>query len=145
MMELKEAEFKRYGHNFSVIMFDLDHFKNVNDNFGHDAGDAVLAAFAKIIKKEARNVDVIGRFGGEEFMAILSETDTAGGVIFSNKVRKHVEKAKFMYKGQRIKVTVSCGVSERAQHINLKAAINSADEYLYKAKNDGRNQVAYKK
>ena len=144
-MEIKEAEFKRYEHNFSVIMFDLDHFKNVNDNYGHDAGDAVLSAFAKIIKQEARSVDVIGRFGGEEFMALLSETDTKGGVIFSEKVRKHVQKARFMYKGERIAVTVSCGVSERAKHISLQAAINSADEYLYKAKNDGRNQVAYKK
>jgi len=144
-MEIKEAEFKRYGHNYSVIMFDLDHFKAVNDNYGHDAGDAVLSAFAKIIKKEARSVDIIGRFGGEEFMALLSETDTKGGVIFSEKVRNHVQKARFMYKGERIAVTVSCGVSERAKHISLQAAINSADEYLYKAKNDGRNQVAYKK
>ena len=145
LLTIKEAEYKRYGHNFSIIMFDLDHFKNVNDNYGHDAGDAVLSAFAKIIKKEARSVDVIGRFGGEEFLAVLSETDTKGGVVFSEKVRKHVQKARFMYKGQRIEVTVSCGVSERAKHISLEAAINSSDEYLYKAKNEGRNQVAYKK
>ena len=143
-MEIKEAEFERYGRNYSVIMFDLDHFKNVNDDYGHDAGDAVLSAFARIIKKEARSVDVIGRFGGEEFMALLSETDTRGGVIFAQKVRKHVEKARFMYKGQRIAVTVSSGVSERKKHISLKSVINSADEYLYKAKKDGRNQVAYK-
>ena len=144
-MEIKEAEFKRYGHNFSVVMFDLDHFKAVNDNYGHEAGDAVLSAFAKILKKEARSVDVVGRFGGEEFLALLSETDTKGGVVFAQKVRKHVEKAKFMYKGQRINVTVSCGVSERSKHISLQATVNSADEYLYKAKKDGRNQVAYKK
>ncbi|MEA3330173.1 MAG: GGDEF domain-containing protein [Campylobacterota bacterium] len=144
-MEIKEAEFERYGRNFSVIMFDLDHFKNVNDNFGHDAGDAVLSAFAKILKKEARSVDVVGRFGGEEFLALLSETDTKGGAIFAEKVRKHVQKARFMYKGERIEVTVSCGVSERKKHVSLKGVINSADEYLYKAKKDGRNQVAYKK
>ena len=144
-MEMKEAEHKRYGHNFSVIMFDLDHFKAVNDDYGHDAGDAVLSAFAKIIKKEARTVDIIGRFGGEEFMAILSETDTKGGVIFAEKVRKHVQKARFMYKGQRIEVTVSSGVSERAKHISLDAAVKSADEYLYTAKSSGRNQVSFKK
>ena len=143
-MSLKEAEFERYGRNFSVVMFDLDHFKLVNDNFGHEAGDAVLAAFAKILKKEARTVDVVGRFGGEEFMALLSETDTRGGAVFAEKVRKHVQKARFMYKGKRINVTVSSGVSERKKHISLQAAINSADEYLYKAKNEGRNQVAYK-
>ncbi|MDQ7045489.1 MAG: diguanylate cyclase [Sulfurimonas sp.] len=143
-LELKEAEFKRYGHNFSIIMFDLDKFKDVNDNYGHDAGDAVLAAFAKIIKDEAREVDIIGRFGGEEFMAVLSATDTKGGVIFAEKVRRHVEKAKFMYKKERIHVTVSSGVSERKKHISVQAVANSADEYLYKAKNSGRNKVAYK-
>lgn len=144
-MDIKEAEFERYGHNFSIVMFDLDHFKKVNDNYGHGAGDAILSAFANIIKKEARSVDVIGRFGGEEFMALLSETDTKGGATFAEKVRKHVQRSKFMYKSQRIEVTVSAGVSERAKHTTLKAVVNSADEYLYKAKKDGRNQVAYKK
>ena len=143
-MKVKEAEYDRYGHNYSIVMFDLDHFKLVNDNYGHDAGDAVLGAFAKILKKEARSVDIVGRFGGEEFMAILGKTDTNGGVIFAQKVRKHVQKARFMYKGERIVVTVSCGVSERKKHSSLKNVINSADEYLYKAKRDGRNQVAYK-
>ena len=144
-MEIKEAEFKRYGRNFSVVMFDLDHFKDVNDNFGHEAGDAVLTAFAKILKKECRTVDIVGRFGGEEFLAILSETDTAGGAVFAEKVRKHVQKARFMYKGNRIELTVSSGVSEREKHISLQAALNSADEYLYQAKKNGRNQVGYKK
>lgn len=144
-MSVKEAEFERYGHNYSVIMFDIDHFKVVNDTYGHDAGDAVLFAFAKILKQEARTVDVIGRFGGEEFMALLSETDTNGGFVFAEKVRKHVEQAKFMYKSQRIEVTVSAGISERKVHSSLLATVKSADEYLYQAKRDGRNQVAYKK
>jgi diguanylate cyclase (GGDEF)-like protein len=125
-------------------MFDIDFFKKVNDTYGHDAGDAVLAAFAKILKKEARSVDIVGRFGGEEFMAILSETDTKGGATFADKVRKKVEKSRFMYKGDRIKVTVSAGVSERKKHASLKSVINSADEYLYKSKQDGRNRVSYK-
>ncbi len=144
-LEVKEAEFKRYGRNYSVIMFDLDKFKNVNDTFGHDAGDAVLSAFAKILKKECRTVDIVGRFGGEEFLAILSETDTSGGVIFAEKVRKHVQKARFMYKGNRIEVTVSSGVSERAKHVSMSATLNSADEYLYIAKTHGRNRVEFKK
>jgi len=143
-LERKEAEFKRYGHNFSVVMFDLDYFKKVNDTYGHEAGDAVLAAFAGIMKKDSRSVDVVGRFGGEEFLAILSDTDTKGGVVFAEKVRKHVQKSRFMYKGQRIELTVSSGVSERARHVSLQAVLNSADEYLYKAKHDGRNRVAYK-
>ncbi len=144
-MELKEAEYQRYGHNYVVVMFDLDHFKNVNDTYGHEAGDAVLSAFAKILKKDSRTVDIIGRFGGEEFLALLSNTDLKGGVVFAQKVRKHVENAKFIYKGQRIAVTVSSGLSERKIHTSLQAVVNSADEYLYIAKNSGRNQVGYKK
>jgi diguanylate cyclase (GGDEF)-like protein len=143
-MQVKEGEYERYGRDFSVVMFDLDHFKAVNDNYGHDAGDAILSAFASILKKEARSVDVVGRFGGEEFMALLSNTDIDGGVSFAQKVRKHVQKAKFMYKGKRIELTVSAGVAQRKQHSSLKAAINSADESLYEAKNNGRNRVEYK-
>ncbi len=143
-LSIKEAEYERYGHNYSIVLFDLDHFKAVNDTFGHDAGDAILSAFAKILKKEARTVDIVGRYGGEEFLAILSETGTEGGVIFAQKVRKHVQTARFMYKGERIDITLSAGVSERSKHTSVKNVINSADEYLYKAKQDGRNQVAYK-
>ena len=143
-MNTKEAEFERYGHNFSIVFFDLDYFKAVNDNYGHDAGDAVLSAFAKILKNEARNVDIVGRFGGEEFMAILGETNAKGAAVFADKVRKKVKKARFMYKSNRIEVTVSCGVSERKTHTSLQNVLKSADEYLYKAKKDGRDKVAYK-
>lgn len=143
-MTLKEAEFERHGHNFSIVFFDLDYFKSVNDDYGHDAGDAVLAAFAKILKKEARTDDIVGRFGGEEFMAILIETDSKGGAVFAEKIREKVQKAKFMYKGKRIEVTVSCGVSERQKHASLQSTIKDADECLYKAKKDGRNRVVYK-
>ncbi|QFR49775.1 diguanylate cyclase [Sulfurimonas lithotrophica] len=141
---VKEAEYERYNRNYSIVMLDIDHFKSVNDNYGHDAGDAVLYAFAKIAKQEARTVDIIGRFGGEEFMALLSETDAKGALIFAEKVRKHVQKAKFMYRGNRIEVTVSAGIGERKQHPSLESTIKCADENLYKAKKNGRNQVIYK-
>lgn len=142
---IKEAEYERYEHNFTLVMLDIDHFKAVNDTFGHEAGDAVLFAFAKILKKECRTVDVVGRFGGEEFLAILSETNSSGGAVFAEKVRLHVEQARFMYKGKRIEITVSSGLAERKRHISLNATMNSADEYLYKAKKDGRNRVEYQR
>ncbi|WP_297432505.1 GGDEF domain-containing protein [Sulfurimonas sp.] len=145
MIKIKEAEFKRYGRNYSVAMFDIDHFKKVNDNYGHEAGDAILSAVAKILKNDSRTVDIVGRFGGEEFLAILSDTDIQGGVTFAQKAREHVQKARFVYKGKRIKVTISAGVSERKNHVSAEATINSADEYLYKAKHEGRNRVEYKK
>ena len=129
LMDTKEAEFKRYEHNYSIVFFDLDFFKAINDTYGHDAGDAVLVAFAKILKNEARNVDIVGRFGGEEFLAILGETNAEGGAIFADKVRSKVEKARFMYKEKQIKVTVSCGVSERKTSISLQNVIKAADDY----------------
>ncbi|MCF6340089.1 MAG: GGDEF domain-containing protein [Sulfurimonas sp.] len=144
LMDTKEAEFKRYDHNYSIVFFDLDFFKSINDTYGHDAGDAVLVAFAKILKKESRNVDIVGRFGGEEFIAILGETNADGGAIFANKVRNKVEKARFRYKEKYIKITVSCGVCERKTSLSLQNVIKTADDYLYKAKKNGRNQVVQK-
>ncbi len=145
LLELKEEEYKRYGRDYAMVMFDLDHFKRVNDTYGHEAGDAVLSVFSKILKKEARSVDIVGRFGGEEFLVFLSNTDLQGGVTFAKKVLAHVEKSRFMYQGKRIKVTCSAGVGQRSQNISLEATNNSADEYLYVAKNSGRNRVEYKK
>ena len=143
-MNVKEAEFERYERNFSIVFFDLDYFKSINDTYGHDAGDAVLFAFAKILKNEARSVDIVGRFGGEEFMAILGETDTNGGVAFAQKVRQKLKKARLMYKEERIELTVSCGVSDRKSNFSLQGLIKSADEVLYKAKKEGRDMVEYK-
>ena len=138
---VKEGEFERYGRNFCVVFFDIDHFKKVNDSFGHDAGDAVLSAFAKILRELSRNVDVVGRYGGEEFMALLSNTDRNGGIIFAQKVRQQVERTRFMYKAERIEVTVSAGVAERNAFPSLKSLIHAADERLYDAKRNGRNRV----
>ncbi len=141
---IKEGEFERYGHNFSIVFFDLDYFKSINDTYGHDAGDAVLAAFASILKHEARGVDIVGRFGGEEFVAILGETDTQGGVVFAEKLRQKVKKARFMYKDERIELTVSCGVSDRKSNASLHSLMKSADELVYKAKKNGRDRVEHK-
>lgn len=140
-LNLKEAEYERHGHMFCVAMLDLDHFKSVNDTYGHDAGDAVLVAFAKILKLEARTSDIVGRFGGEEFLAILGDTDLNGAKVFCEKVRAHVEAAHFMYQGQRIALSVSIGVAQRGDYPSLKALVNGADERLYDAKRKGRNRV----
>ncbi|MEA3373689.1 MAG: GGDEF domain-containing protein [Campylobacterota bacterium] len=140
-LRIKEGEFERYGRNYCVIMFDLDLFKKVNDTYGHEAGDAVLAGFAKVLKKQCRDVDIVGRFGGEEFMALLSDTDLNGGIIFAQKVNEHVKKTRFIYKGERIDVTVSAGVAQRKDFPSVKATVNSADQHLYDAKKNGRNRV----
>lgn len=122
-------------------MLDLDFFKSVNDTYGHEAGDAVLKAFAQILKDEARINDTVGRFGGEEFLAILGDTELEGARIFGEKVRAHVEEAHFMYLGERITVTVSVGIAQRKDYPSLETLKVGADERLYDAKHKGRNCV----
>ncbi len=139
---IKEGEYKRYNRSYSVVMFDLDYFKKVNDTFGHEAGDVVLKAFATILKKASRDVDVVGRFGGEEFIVLLSDTDKEGAFVYADKVRKHVQTAKFMYKDKRIPVTLSGGVAQRSDYPSMMDTIEAADKNLYKAKKNGRNQIA---
>ncbi len=137
----RDAEFERYAKTYSLVMFDLDHFKDVNDTYGHESGDAVLKGFAKIIKNTSREVDIVGRYGGEEFLVLLTHTELKGGIIFANKVRQKVKKTKFMYKNQRIKVSVSGGVAQRSNFSSLKETLKKADDRLYEAKNSGRDKI----
>lgn len=136
-----EAAFKRYNDNYSVVLFDLDHFKSVNDTYGHDAGDMILASFAKQLRRYSRELDIVGRWGGEEFMVILPKTDKDGAFKFANKLREVVQKSRFLYKGRRIPVTVSGGVADRVSSTDIDSMIKRADENLYRAKEGGRNRV----
>lgn len=140
-LKLREGEFKRYGRNYTIVMLDIDHFKKVNDTYGHEAGDIILKSFASIIKSDSRDIDIVGRFGGEEFMVILGNTDLEDGIAYAKKVNEHVKRAKFLYKEQRIPITVSIGVAQRIDNPSLEATIESADKNLYKAKNSGRDRV----
>ncbi|MBN2870317.1 MAG: diguanylate cyclase [Campylobacterales bacterium] len=140
-LNIKEAEYERHQRIYCIAMLDLDHFKKINDTYGHEAGDAVLLAFAKILKEEARISDIIGRYGGEEFIVILGDTELDGAKVFCEKIRSHVEEAHFMYQEDRIDVRVSIGVAQRNDYSSLKALIKGADERLYDAKRKGRNRV----
>lgn len=140
-LNIKESEFSRHGDDFCVAMIDLDFFKKINDTYGHDAGDAVLVAFSKMLKSESRACDIVGRWGGEEFMAILCHSDIEGARAFCEKIRKHVEAAHFLYQGKRIDVSVSIGIAQRSKFSSLTATTKNADEMLYKAKQKGRNRV----
>lgn len=140
-MERFEELFLRFDDNYSVVFFDIDYFKKINDNYGHMAGDVVLASFAQILKKKSRDMDIVGRFGGEEFVTILPKTDLAGAKAYAESIRAAVEKTKFIYKETRIEVTVSCGCAERKSTPSLKELIKASDEQLYKAKQSGRNRV----
>jgi diguanylate cyclase (GGDEF)-like protein len=141
--ELKKQEsiYNRYGTNYSVVFFDIDHFKNINDTYGHDAGDVILKSLGLLFKRYARDIDMIGRFGGEEFVAILPNTDKKGAYNFAEKLREIIQKTKFMYKNTRINVTVSGGIASRDETNSSDETLKLADKKLYLAKRNGRNRV----
>lgn len=131
----------RYDRALSLLMIDIDHFKDVNDTYGHLAGDSVLRDLASIVHKRLRPDDELGRYGGEEFAAILPETALAGAVRIAEDLRRLVESHPFMVEGEKIKVTISIGVAELQPGMDSNAFFRAADELLYKAKNSGRNRV----
>lgn len=143
-LEQANEAYMRYQIGFSICFLDIDHFKVINDTYGHEAGDVILATLGKILRKYIRKVDFVGRYGGEEFLVILPNTPLANGIHFADKIRKIIENFKFIYKKERINVTISGGIAERKDYKSLDELIESADKNLYNAKNSGRNQVSPK-
>ncbi len=141
--EIKRVEeaYKRYKIDYTLCFLDIDHFKVVNDTYGHEAGDAILSTLGKILRRYLREVDFVGRYGGEEFLTILPNTSLAHGVLFANKIIKIIENYKFIYKNERIDVKISCGVAQRSRCGSETETVSNADKMLYKAKQNGRNQV----
>lgn len=133
---------KRYGGHFSFMLFDLDHFKKVNDTYGHLTGDAVLCAISQRIGSLLRTVDMLGRYGGEEFGVILPSTNLEGAVVVAEKLKQVVARTPVMHKETAIPVTVSIGVAEfKAETPNYEHLIHCADIALYFSKGNGRNRV----
>ncbi|MCR4942277.1 MAG: diguanylate cyclase [Campylobacter sp.] len=139
-----EEVYKRYGTEYSICFLDIDLFKNINDTYGHDAGDIILSTVATLFKKNIRKMDFIGRYGGEEFIVILPNIGLNDAITFGNKILKVIENFKFIYKNDRIKVTVSAGVATRSLNLSDTATIENADKMLYNSKQNGRNQVSPK-
>ncbi len=132
---------KRYKRGFSIILMDIDFFKKINDSYGHQIGDVVLVEFADILMKNTRDVDVVGRYGGEEFLIILSDTSKEGAIKLAEKIRTTVEEHKF--KG-KYKVTASFGVSYSDENnCCVDTLLKKADDALYEAKRKGRNKVEF--
>jgi two-component system cell cycle response regulator len=133
----------RLHEPIALIMCDIDKFKSVNDKFGHQAGDSVLKEVAKLLKEEAREIDRVGRYGGEEFLLILSGTVLDAAVTFAERLREKVEGHTFSYAGGTLRRTMSCGVAA-SPHPRVKdqeALLRAADDALYVAKETGRNRV----
>lgn len=134
---------KRQGSSLCFLLFDIDFFKKVNDTYGHLAGDLVIKSIAKLIKNRLRKTDIIGRYGGEEFLLVLSETKLEQSKIIAQELRKLVEDLDIFYNQAIIKVTISIGITEFKENLELQDVINLADEALYRAKNSGRNKVEF--
>ncbi|MCL6701721.1 sensor domain-containing diguanylate cyclase [Pseudomonas sp. T1.Ur] len=136
------ARHQRYGNALSLVMLDIDHFKHVNDTYGHQAGDKVIEQLAQLLREHARESDVPGRYGGEEFGVVLSDTDQAGARIFAERLRQAVEQLLVQYNGQDIRFTISLGVADLSVPANDHAElIARADQALYTSKKTGRNRV----
>jgi len=135
------AHAARYGRPFSLAMADIDHFKRINDTYGHEAGDEVLRGIASILSKEMRLPDRVGRYGGEEFLLILPETKPDAAQTVAERIRASVSNADFAFGRSRIKVTVSIGVTEFEPGETMEELLSRVDRVMYQAKAAGRDRV----
>ena len=140
-----EREFlraSRYNNHLSFAIIDVDFFKKVNDTYGHSTGDYVLKEVAYLILQNLRKTDMVFRYGGEEFAVIITETPKEKAIVPLERLRKAVEEYPFSYNGQNINVTISIGISEVCENITtVHQLFDDADKALYKAKENGRNQI----
>ncbi len=133
---------RRYKRELSILMFDVDHFKSINDTHGHLFGDQVLKSLAATVKKTIRKSDCIARYGGEEFVVILPETPLSGAIEIANRIKTMIGHLPFHTESmQAVQVTASCGVASMNGHSTLNTLLSEADAMLYQAKNAGRNRV----
>lgn len=141
--EALNIEFKRYQrhkHACSLLMFDIDHFKRINDSYGHVAGDEVIRSTARAVQNGIRDVDIAGRYGGEEFAVILVDANAKSAKQVAERLRTSIESGTIHYEGQTITYTISLGICELSPQIkNTKMWLETADKCLYQAKKSGRN------
>jgi diguanylate cyclase (GGDEF)-like protein len=142
-LRLEHARHVRYGTSAALVMFDIDHFKRVNDTYGHQCGDRVIQRVADVVREHTRDADIAGRYGGEEFAVLLPDTDKHGGAMFAERLRAAVEALDVMHEGESIRCTISLGVADMiAPMDDHKTLIERADQALYASKKNGRNRVS---
>lgn len=139
-LETEFLRWKRYQTPLSLLIWDIDLFKQINDTYGHKAGDKTLVLIAKLLTHYCRETDFVSRFGGEEFTMLLSNTDSEAALIAANKLREVIEKTAFNSGGKKISITISCGITQFTNDDSPESAFTRADKALYEAKNNGRNQ-----
>ncbi len=142
ILDKEASRARRYRRSFSLLMFDVDYFKKVNDTFGHLAGDAILRQLGAVLLGRLRCNDVVARIGGEEFALIAPEITLAGAQELANKLRRLIAETRFEFEGTQVAVTISIGVAEwQPQYEDAVELLKAADEKLYEAKRLGRNRV----
>ncbi len=142
-LELSRAQ--RYGQTFSLMILDIDFFKKINDQYGHDAGDKALQRVVGIIKDILRDLDVVGRLGGEEFVVLLPQANLENAALVAERIRKQVSSEPIWGSHDKMfKMTVSIGLAQLGHELsNIDSIVKAADTALYEAKNSGRNRVSY--
>jgi diguanylate cyclase (GGDEF)-like protein len=127
----------------SLTIFDIDYFKSINDRYGHAIGDAVLVEIGKALAKSARDGDVVARWGGEEFLLLLPETNLEAAITLAERLRKVIAKIRLPLEDGELSFTASFGVSQRTHQETLDSLISESDGFMYQAKKLGRNRVSY--
>ncbi|MFD2111432.1 GGDEF domain-containing protein [Thiorhodococcus fuscus] len=141
LAEYEQRRLMRHGKGFVVFMMDLDHFKRINDQFGHAAGDQLLQDFGQLLRSSLRKSDIAGRFGGEEFLALLPETDLGTAEAVAERLCEQTRAFRSPWKETHLRMTVSIGLAEVGGEEPLERAISRADQALYEAKSAGRDRV----
>lgn len=139
-IKLEEARWKRYNQPLSIIVWDIDHFKAINDNHGHKSGDRTLSLVAQLLINNCRDTDFVARFGGEEFVMLLPNTHSENASILAESIREIISNSGFNANGKAINLTISCGISEFYETDSLESVFERADKALYTAKEQGRNR-----
>jgi diguanylate cyclase len=143
--ELELKRWKRYDKPLSIVLADVDHFKNINDSFGHSAGDKTLKVIARALRQSLRDTDFIARYGGEEFILLFPETAVHELEGPLNSLREKIKRIPFKFKDQSVPITISFGATQLRPTDTGREAFDRADEALYDAKRDGRDKVMFKK
>ena len=141
-MEEEFERWQRYGGQLLMAVLDVDHFKAINDNFGHLAGDKVLRLIAQQLSRRLRKMDFIGRFGGEEFVVLMPGTSMDQGAVVLEQLRQGIQESPFHFKSQRVAVTISLGYTEFQAGDSLDQVFDRADQAMYRAKDQGRNRLS---
>jgi diguanylate cyclase (GGDEF)-like protein len=132
------SHYNRYGDIFSILLIDIDHFKKINDSYGHNEGDNVLVQFSTLLKSQLRDTDVFARWGGEEFAILIPHLNKKNAAFVANKLRKAIEKFSF---SSKYHITCSIGIAEVEKGDEKVTIFNRVDDALYSAKENGRNTV----